>query len=50
MKESLDQTLDNLLTQSISFKKVDDEEGFSLTVLSSIEGKYNFLKIYLFHI
>ncbi|CAB4415250.1 unnamed protein product [Rhizophagus irregularis] len=38
MKESLDQTLDNLLTQSISFKKVDDEEGFSLTVLSSIEG------------
>ncbi|RIA88034.1 Centromere/kinetochore Zw10-domain-containing protein [Glomus cerebriforme] len=38
MKESLDQTLDDLLTQSISFKKIGDNEGFSLTVLSSVEG------------
>ncbi|GBC04367.1 hypothetical protein RclHR1_05640010 [Rhizophagus clarus] len=38
MKESLDQTLDNLLTQSISFKKIGDDEEFSLTVLSSVEG------------
>ncbi|CAG8685994.1 8250_t:CDS:10 [Funneliformis mosseae] len=38
MKESLDQTLDDLLTQSISFKKIDDE-GSNLTVLSSVEGR-----------
>lgn len=39
MKESLDQTLDDLLMQSISFKKIGDDERFSLTVFSSVEGE-----------
>ncbi|CAI2171411.1 18823_t:CDS:10 [Funneliformis geosporum] len=38
MKESLDQTLDDLLTQSISFKKIGENES-NLTVLSSVEGR-----------
>jgi hypothetical protein len=46
MKETLDQTLDDLLTQSISFKKTGDDEEFSLTVLSSVEGNSKFFNLF----
>ncbi|CAG8773763.1 15709_t:CDS:2, partial [Acaulospora morrowiae] len=39
MKESLDQSLDDLLNEAISFKKTgaDDADGFNLSVLSAVE-------------
>ncbi|CAG8674135.1 13656_t:CDS:10 [Cetraspora pellucida] len=40
MKETLDQNLDDLLTESISFQKLgeDDTGGVSLTILSSVQN------------
>ncbi|CAG8604874.1 8289_t:CDS:10 [Dentiscutata erythropus] len=40
MKETLDQNLDDLLTESISFQKLgeDDTSGVSLTILSSVQN------------